>query len=357
MIHHELQSVLPLSERSNRTSTDACSRAHAIPQENPTPNESDTSAQHTPPILSLTNLHHDLTARAADKFTLRIDELHISRGTFVAIQGPSGCGKTTLMTLLGLARRPARQETDAPAVEQLLLTESAGDTTTARAARVPLAARPPVSSASINDNAPTTHNIAALWQTRPGRRTVEKLRRRLFGFCLQRGELLENLTVHENVELPLRLNGASDVTNRVRDTLTALSADGESLWARRRLLPHRLSGGEYQRVALARAIVHRPQLLLIDEPTANLDPQTARDSLAAVADLQARFGLTVVMITHDAALARDFADVLVTMHAPAKGCGAIRSIERREASSWVPSVSESSSLPVPGSCPSSHSHG
>ena len=124
------------------------------------------------------------------------------------------------------------------------------------------------------------------------------LRRRLVGFVFQAFHLLPALTAEENVMLPLELEGSSDARSRAREALDAVG-----LASRRRHYPAQLSGGEQQRVAIARAFVHRPRVLFADEPTGNLDQRTGHHVTDLLFDLNRDHHTTLVLVTHDAALA------------------------------------------------------
>lgn len=178
--------------------------------------------------------------------------LEVARGASLAIVGASGSGKTTLLGLLaGLDR-------------------------------------------------PTTGSVSLAGQSLDAldEEARARLRRRLVGFVFQSFHLLPALNAEENVMLPLELEGRSDAAARARRALAGVGLD-----ARRHHYPHQLSGGEQQRVALARAFVHEPELLFADEPTGNLDQRTG----AAVSDLlfalNREHGTTLVLVTHDTALA------------------------------------------------------
>ena len=124
------------------------------------------------------------------------------------------------------------------------------------------------------------------------------LRGRLLGFVFQSFQLLPALNALENVMLPLELAGASDATAKSREILGRV---GLSL--RLKHYPRQLSGGEQQRVALARAFVTRPKLLLADEPTGNLDARTGGEVIDLLFELNREQGTTLVLVTHDEALA------------------------------------------------------
>lgn len=175
--------------------------------------------------------------------------LDINRGEFIALLGQSGSGKSTLLNLLGGIDLP-----DAGAIRvdgQII--------------------------AGLNEAERT------------------RFRRRHIGFVFQFFNLIPTLTVEENLLLPLELNGLTTAEQRDR-ALELLDHIG--LGNRRRSFPERLSGGEQQRLAIARAVVHRPALLLADEPTGNLDTATGERILELLLNLHRQSGTTVIMVTH-----------------------------------------------------------
>ncbi len=290
-------------------------------------------------VLHVKNLHHELVNKkylsmwgnkkaevpASDMYTVEVEELQLPRGEFVAILGSSGCGKTTLLTILGLARQPWRLTKGKP-VEVFDIYEE----------------KPGQEELAIN-------NLVNIFE-KSDSATIEDLRRRLLGFCLQSGELLSTLTVQQNVEMPMRLNqwDEAKIEARVKEVLSGLSGDmkpdddakgkkkkgkeedGPELWVRRKSLPGELSGGQAQRVALARAIGHKPEILFLDEPTGSLDPNKARSALETLAKLQKDEQVTVVMITHNPELAHDFAGYMIHMYSPEEGRGGIERLERKD---------------------------
>jgi putative ABC transport system ATP-binding protein len=176
-------------------------------------------------------------------------------GEFVAVMGESGVGKSTLLNLIaGL---------DAPDSGQVVVDG------------IPMSA--------LDDDAAT------------------RLRRSRMGFIFQAFHVLPHLTLEQNVALPLLLNGLAD-TGRARAMLDAVGLQGRGAD-----FPRQLSGGELQRVAIARALVHRPALLLADEPTGNLDPETAGGILHLLRDEIRQSGAGAIMVTHSHAAA-DMAD-------------------------------------------------
>ncbi|MDO8412809.1 MAG: ATP-binding cassette domain-containing protein [Gallionellaceae bacterium] len=126
-----------------------------------------------------------------------------------------------------------------------------------------------------------------------------RLRGRLAGFVFQSFQLLPALTALENVMLPLELHGASDARKRAADALQQVG-----LVARASHVPKHLSGGEQQRVAIARAFVTQPKILFADEPTGNLDAATGAQIIDLMLELNKAQGTTLILVTHDEALAR-----------------------------------------------------
>lgn len=130
---------------------------------------------------------------------------------------------------------------------------------------------------------------------------VTLFRRQKIGFVFQAFHLLPYLNVFENIALPLRLNNwaAAEIKTRVQEMLASVGLDEKTA-----ALPRELSGGEMQRVAIARALAHRPQLLLADEPTGNLDPDTAAQIMALLRIEIQRNGTTAILVTHSEIAAR-----------------------------------------------------
>lgn len=176
--------------------------------------------------------------------------LAVPEGEFLALMGPSGSGKTTLLNLIAGIDRPTSGRVVVAGTDLGSLSESA----------------------------------------------LAKWRSRTVGFIFQFYNLIPVLTAVENVELPLLYAGVGRRERRAR-ALAALDAVG--LTGRAKHLPHQMSGGEQQRTAIARSVVHRPALLLADEPTGNVDTATTEALLALMLRFRDETGLTIVVVTHN----------------------------------------------------------
>ena len=203
-------------------------------------------------MLVAQQLSKTYTSSAGRLTVLRDVAFTIPDGAFVAIVGPSGSGKTTLLGLLaGL---------DTPSGGSVLLDG--------------------VDLSTLDENARA------------------KLRGEKVGFVFQTFQLIPTLTAAENVQVPLELRGDRGATSRARDLL-----DRVGLLERATHFPTQLSGGEQQRVAIARAFANAPRVLFADEPTGNLDTATGRRIVELLEGLNREAGTTIVLVTHDAALA------------------------------------------------------
>src|SRR5512141_1277287 len=183
--------------------------------------------------------------------------LTIRRGEFVSFMGPSGSGKTTLINLLGCLENPSTGELE-------------------------LAGRSIFGHGKIL-----------------GEKALTRIRREVFGYIFQNFYLIPTLTVRENVALPLAFYRKPGVEEEVERIVGMLGMEH-----RMDHLPGQISGGEMQRVAIARALVNRPEILLADEPTGNLDTKRSGEIGEILQDLNRNAGLTIVMVTHNPALAR-----------------------------------------------------
>ena len=213
------------------------------------------------PIIELEKITKTFGEGTAAFQALKGVDLTIERGDFVAVMGPSGSGKSTTMNILGCLDVPTS------GVFRFLGTE-----------------------------------VQSL--TRDQR---SLLRRKYLGFVFQGFNLLARTTAVENVELPLLIQGESFEVSRER-ALDLLSKVG--LRERASHFPRQLSGGESQRVAIARALIHRPQFILADEPSGNLDSRSGAELLAFMGRAVRELGQTIVMVTHDP-VAAAYADVAV----------------------------------------------
>jgi putative ABC transport system ATP-binding protein len=204
------------------------------------------------PRIELIRLTRRLPSGGRELTIVDAVDLSIPAGQFVAVLGPSGSGKSTLLALMAGLDRPTSGEVRIDGQ--------------------------PISGLSEDE--------------------LALLRRHKIGFVFQSFQLLGNLTARENVLLPAELRGLPDPPARADELLAAVG-----LADRGHHYPSQLSGGEQQRVALARAFAARPPILLADEPTGNLDGATGRIVLDLMTELRRREGTTLVLVTHDAAVA------------------------------------------------------
>lgn len=174
--------------------------------------------------------------------------LHVKPGEFVAVMGPSGCGKSTLLNIIGMLDRPDSGEYIFQGKNLQSLKES----------------------------------------------ELTKCRKENLGFIFQSFNLVDELTVFENIELPLLYLGFS---SNERTWMVEGVLDRMNMMHRRNHLPQQLSGGQQQRAAIARAVVHKPKLILADEPTGNLDTSNGIEIMRLLTELN-DLGTTIVMVTH-----------------------------------------------------------
>jgi putative ABC transport system ATP-binding protein len=206
-------------------------------------------------MIKLENASKTYQATSIETLALRDISLQVGKGEFVSIMGPSGCGKSTLLNLIGLLDRPT---TGAVHIDG--------------------------------------HKIEIYKD-----KELAKLRNHKIGFVFQEYHLISDLSVVDNVEIPLLYRSCSSAERR-RMALEALEKVGLS--ARVKHYPTQLSGGQQQRVAIARAIVGRPQIILADEPTGNLDSAMGDEIMKILEGLNQNDNTTVVMVTHDEEKAR-----------------------------------------------------
>lgn len=200
------------------------------------------------------DVHKSYVLGAAAVGALRGVSLRIRRGEFVALMGPSGCGKTTLLNLMGAIDTPSRGTLSVDGVSLAELSEDA----------------------------------------------LADLRRDRIGVVFQFYNLIPTLSARENIELPMQFQraGRRERRDRARQLLARVG-----LADRADHHPAELSGGEQQRVSIARALANRPALVLLDEPTGDLDSATGREILALLQDLSRQERVTLVIATHDAVVA------------------------------------------------------
>ena len=214
-------------------------------------------------VVKLVRVYKEYRRGGSQVIALADVSLEVLEGEFCAIVGPSGCGKSTLLNLIGGIDRPTRGEV------------------------------------FLGDRSTTTFRD----------KDWTRIRRHEIGFVFQSFHLIPGLTAGENVALPLLFSG---VRGKEVQRLVGESLDAVNLSSRRHHRPGELSGGEQQRVAVARALVHHPRLILADEPTGNLDSVTGAEIVSLLRTLPRQRGQTIIMVTHNEAVA-EVADCVLTM--------------------------------------------
>ena len=213
------------------------------------------------PVLELKNIHKSFSQGDGSLHILQGITLTIGRGELVGLVGPSGSGKSTLLNIAGLLERADKGEV------------------------------------MINGMATTELHDRAL----------SALRRQSLGFVFQFHRLLPEFSARENVLIPQLMLG---VNRTVADERASLLLDMVQLMARESHRPGQLSGGEQQRVAIARAVANMPSLLLADEPTGNLDMETAHSVFNHLLSILRETATSALVVTHNTALARRMDRVL-----------------------------------------------
>jgi putative ABC transport system ATP-binding protein len=216
-----------------------------------------------PPMVEARDLVREYALSGGVVHAVAGINLVVQRGQLVAVRGRSGSGKTTLLSLIGALDRPT-------------------------------------SGSVVVDG----HPISELPESQ-----LVSFRRRKIGFIFQAFGLLPILSAAENVEVPLRLVGTAP---GARESRVAELLELVGLGDRMHHRPHELSGGEQQRVAIARALANRPDLLLADEPTGQLDSQTGHAIMTTLRSLVRSEGVTAIVATHDPAML-DVADRVVEL--------------------------------------------
>ncbi len=201
-------------------------------------------------VIRTRGLTKDFVRDEFHVIALKDVDIDIQKGDFVALMGPSGSGKSTLLHLIAAMDKASGGEIQVLGEDLRRLSD----------------------------------------------RQIAHWRNEHVGFIFQQFNLIPVLTALENVELPLKLTNLKKA-ERLEHAKTALNLVG--LGDRLGHFPRQLSGGQEQRVAIARAIVTDPQLILADEPTGNLDAQSAEDVLKMLTTLNREYGKTIVMVTHD----------------------------------------------------------
>ena len=205
-------------------------------------------------VVTMKNIHKRYDGQQIETHALQGVSLEISQGEFVAITGPSGCGKSTLLSIMGL-----------------MDSASEGDYQIAQI---------------------STKNLKVDQRT--------QIRNEHIGYVFQSFNLIDSLTVFENVALPLEHRNikAKEIKQRVEEVLAQVD-----MAHRQSYRPNQLSGGQQQRIAIARALVGKPDLILVDEPTGNLDSKNGDQVMALLENLN-KNGSTIVMVTHDSRYSR-----------------------------------------------------
>ena len=189
--------------------------------------------------------------------------LEINSGDFLSLMGPSGSGKSTLLNLIGLLDQPNKGEIFFDGMN--------------------------LTNLEHNDKA--------------------RLRNNEFGFVFQGFNLLKRISILDNVALPLIYQGVERFVARERAQVLIKSTGLAGLESR---LPNQISGGQQQRVAIARALIAKPKLILADEPTGNLDSKTAGEIMSMFRDLNAKSGITIILVTHEPDIA-EFGSRIIKM--------------------------------------------
>jgi len=201
-------------------------------------------------MIQLKNIEKVYRTDTIETLALSSINLDVAKGEFLSIMGPSGCGKSTLLNIIGLL--------DAPSKGDIRISDQKTD--------------------NLSD------------------KQLAQFRNKKLGFIFQSYHLINDLQVLDNVELPLLYR---DTTAKDRRQLATEALAKVGLSNRIKHFPTQLSGGQRQRVAIARAIVGRPEIILADEPTGNLDSAMGNEIMDILINLNRNEGTTIVMVTHD----------------------------------------------------------
>jgi len=219
-----------------------------------------------------------ITRQAGDvSFQLSVPDFYVRSGEFIALVGESGCGKSTFLDILGLILKP-----------------------------------------DTHDEFNFSIRKEKLYQLGKNSQSESvEIRRQHMGYVLQAGGLLEFLKLEQNISMPLAMNGESRGSKKkVHEIAKALGIVNQL-----KKYPKNVSGGERQRAAIARAVIHRPEMILADEPTAALDPDRAKKLVKmfkALCDDEKKAS-AVVMVSHDRELVRSVADRIYTFNVVSSG--------------------------------------
>ena len=205
-------------------------------------------------MIKLQNVEKVYRTSSIETLALNNINLDVKKGEFVSIMGPSGCGKSTLLNIMGLLDEPSKGSIE----------------------------------------------VGGIKVTNYRDKELAKLRNEKLGFIFQSFHLINDLSVIDNVEIPLLYR---DSSLKERRELAREALEEVGLSNRMKHFPKQLSGGQKQRVAIARAIVGKPDIILADEPTGNLDSAMGNEILTILQNLNEE-GATIVMVTHDDAMAK-----------------------------------------------------
>jgi putative ABC transport system ATP-binding protein len=209
----------------------------------------------TTSMISLKNIEKVYRTDTVETLALNNINLDVEKGEFLSIMGPSGCGKSSLLNIMGLLDAPTK--------------------------------------GSISIDKETTMKLSD--------KQLAAFRNKKIGFIFQSYHLINDLKVRDNVELPLLYRSSSAGE---RKKLAAEALEKVGLSNRMKHFPTQLSGGQKQRVAIARAIVGKPEIILADEPTGNLDSAMGNEIMEILINLNKHSGTTIIMVTHDEQMAR-----------------------------------------------------
>jgi len=206
-------------------------------------------------MIKLENIKKVYRTKVIETTVLNNIDLHVLKGEFLSIMGPSGCGKSTLLNIMGLLDEPS------------------------------------LGTVSVDGIPISNYNS----------KSTARFRNEKLGFIFQSFHLLPDLNVIDNVELPLLYR---KVSSKEKKMLATKALESVGLANRKSHFPSQLSGGQKQRVAIARAIVGKPDIILADEPTGNLDSVMGNEVMDILTRLNEDHKTTIVMVTHDERMAK-----------------------------------------------------